>query len=115
MVACLGGRSVFGQLSYKPSSKTQIALTYVRNHAPDGNIRSGVGSVFAQNPFAGQSFSADSIGLEGTFGITKNFAIGGWAGYTKTNTAATNMRRIFLMRPLILPFPILGLKGGWVA
>jgi hypothetical protein len=107
-----GTFSLLGQLSYKPSSKSQIALTYVRNHAPDGNIRSGVGSVFAQNPFAGQSFSADSIGLEGTFGISKNFAIGGWAGYTKANAAATSDEADIFNAALNFAFPDVGVEGG---
>ncbi|MCM1982290.1 iron uptake porin [Lyngbya confervoides] len=87
-----GTWGLLGQLSYKPFTGSQIALTYLRNHAPDGNIRSGVGSTFAQIPFVdgngiAQAFSADSFGLEATFRVAKGFAIGGWAGYTRANQA----------------------------
>ena len=52
-------------------------------------MQSGAGSLFAQNPFAGGAFSADSIGVQGTFKLGKQFAIGGWAGYTRANESGT--------------------------
>jgi hypothetical protein len=90
-----GTSSLLGQLSFKPYAGGEVAVTYIRNEAPGGNIQSGAGSLFAQNPFAGNAFSADSVGLQGTFRLAKQFAIGGWAGYTRANeSGATNNAEI---------------------
>ena len=85
-----GTSSLLSQLRFKPYQGGQVAVTYVRNEAPLGNIQSGAGSVFAQSPFGlGQGFSADSVGVQGTFRLADQFAIGGWAGYTRANQSGT--------------------------
>ena len=85
-----GTASLLSQIVFKPYKGGQVAVTYVRNDAPLGNIQSGAGSVFAQSPFGlGQGFSADSVGVQGTFRLADQFAIGGWAGYTRANESGT--------------------------
>jgi hypothetical protein len=86
-----GTYSALAQLSYKPSKTSEVALTYIRGYAPDGNLHYGVGSPFANTPFIDngvtQPLISNSFGLEGTFKITSKFAIGGWLGYTLADQA----------------------------
>ncbi len=85
-----GTSSLLGQFSFKPYDGGEIAVTYIRNEAPTGDIRSFAGSDNAQIPFGEDTaFSADSVGLQGTFRIGDRFAIGGWAGYTRANASDT--------------------------
>jgi Carbohydrate-selective porin, OprB family/S-layer homology domain len=83
-----GTYSALAQLSFKPTKTIDVALTYVRNYAPDGNLHYGTGSTFASSPFgATNSLISNSVGLEGSFRITPKFAVGGWVGYTNADRA----------------------------
>ena len=85
-----GTFSLLGQLSFRPTERSQLGVTYVRNNAPDGNLHTGIGSANSIFPFVdaagvAQGFTSDSVGLEGTFTLTDGFAVGGWFGYTFAN------------------------------
>ena len=80
-----GGYSALAQVSYQPYDRGQVGLTYIRNFAPDGNLRHGAGSPASNVPFAGAPLTGDSIGLAGSFGIGDRVAVGGWFGYTFAN------------------------------
>jgi hypothetical protein len=87
-----GSYSALAQLSFKPTKTTEVALTYVRNYAPDGNLRYFSGSNYANNPFVAvgniaQPLISNSVGAQGSFKITPKFAVGGWVGYTNADRA----------------------------
>jgi hypothetical protein len=114
----IGGTfSLLGQLSFRPTEKSQIGVTYVRNHAPDGNLHTGIGSVNSILPFVdgagvAQAFSSDSVALQGTFRITDGFAVGGWFGYTFANQANSDNNAEILNGALNLAFLDLGKEGA---
>lgn len=77
-----GGYSALAQLSYQ-FQKSQVALTYIRTDDPTGLLRHGGGTTLSGNPFgATNPLLSDSVGAEWNFGVTDNFDIGGWVGYT---------------------------------
>ncbi len=86
-----GSYSALAQLSFKPTKSIEVALTYVRNYAPDGNLRYFSGSTFANNPFViggvAQPLISNSVGVEGSFRILPKLSIGGWFGYTNADRA----------------------------
>jgi Carbohydrate-selective porin, OprB family/S-layer homology domain len=86
-----GSYSALAQLSFKPTKKIEVALTYVRNYAPDGNLRYFSGSTFANNPFVinavAQPLISNSVGVQGSFRILPKLAVGGWFGYTNADRA----------------------------
>jgi hypothetical protein len=83
-----GTYSALAQLSFKPTKTIDVALTYLRNYAPDGNLHYGTGSTFASTPFGTtNSLISNSVGVEGSFRITPKFAVGGWVGYTNADRA----------------------------
>ncbi|NCJ06158.1 iron uptake porin [Synechococcales cyanobacterium C] len=116
-----GSYSALAQLSFKPYTQGQIGLTYVRNHAPDGHLRHFTGSGGANVPFVingvAQPLNSDSVGLEGSFGITDRFAVGGWAGYTRASQSNGNANADILNFAVNLAFPDLlkeGALGGLI-
>ncbi|WP_404788199.1 iron uptake porin [Altericista sp. CCNU0014] len=88
-----GSYSALAQLSFKPTKATEVALTYVRNYAPDGNLRYFSGSNYANNPFVAlgtnvaQPLISNSFGVQGSFRVLPQLAIGGWFGYTNADRA----------------------------
>jgi hypothetical protein len=79
------GRSnygIFAQLTFEPSKKSKIGLSYVHSH---NSIDTKTGSKGANNPFNGASeaISANSIGLQGTLSVSSNLTLSAWLGYTK--------------------------------
>ncbi len=87
-----GSYSALAQLSFKPTKKIEVALTYVRNYAPDGNLRYFSGSTFANNPFVtpanvAQPLISNSVGVQGSFRILPKLAVGGWFAYTNADRA----------------------------
>jgi Carbohydrate-selective porin, OprB family/S-layer homology domain len=111
-----GSYSALAQLSYKPTKKSEIALTYVRNYAPDGNLRYFSGSPFANTPFViggvAQPLISNSFGLEGTFRITPKFAVGGWFGYTLADQANGSANADIINGAVNFAFPDLFKKGA---
>lgn len=81
--------SSLSQLTYTPSEKIAIALTYGRYYAPQPassiNITGGKGSSFAQLPFGDTATSTDGLGLQFTYKLSKKFILGGWGSYLNAN------------------------------
>lgn len=81
--------SSLSQLTYTPSDKMAIALTYGRYYAPQPdssiNITGGKGSRFAQLPFGDSATSTNGFGLQFTYKLSKKLIIGGWGSYLSAN------------------------------
>ncbi len=111
-----GTTSVLAQLSFTPTDKTQIGVTYIHGESRDGNIRYGVGSRNANLPFVvggiAQALSTNSVGVEGTFTVTDNFAIGGWFGYTNASQDNSSNNADIINGALNFAFPDLGKEGA---
>jgi hypothetical protein len=85
--------SSLSQLTYTPSDKVAIALTYGRYYAPQPdssiNITGGKGSRFAQLPFGDSATSTNGFGLQFTYKLSKKFILGGWGSYLNANAEAS--------------------------
>ncbi|MCG6135084.1 MAG: iron uptake porin [Nostoc sp. LLA-1] len=83
-----GANTVFGQLSFQPSTALNLGLAYARtyqNSAPTGsgiNNFASIGSTFANNPFNGNATVANHYGLQASFQPSPSLALSGWVGYT---------------------------------
>jgi hypothetical protein len=108
-----GTYSALAQLSFKPTKTSEISVAYVRNYAPDGNLRYGAGSTFATTPFtAANSLISNSFGLQGSFRVTPKFAIGGWFGYTMAEQANGSNNADIINGAVNFAFPDLFKKGA---
>ena len=82
------------QVTYTPSDKVGIALTYGRYYAPDPvetiNVTGSKGSNFAQLPFGGNTAtSSDALGLQFTYKLSDKLTLGGWGSYFNANAEAS--------------------------
>ncbi len=99
-----GSYGGMGQLTIKPSENFSLGLTYVNSYNADltaGSNRANLHSaLLSDNSFLpnaaleslrGQSLpvSSNSYGLEASFQLSPNFALGGWAGYTNERLLST--------------------------
>lgn len=107
-----GTYSALAQVSFKPTEGSQIGLTYIRNEAPDGNIRFGTGTVLSNIPFDGTPLSSDSFGIEGSFQLADWIAVGGWFGYTLATEDGTGNKADIINGAINFAFPDLGLEGA---
>lgn len=80
-----GGYGALAQLTFKTGENSKVGVTYTRTLNSD----SGTGSVNAN--LLGNS---NNFGLEGSFQLNPQFALGGWAGYTQ-NQATGGDRQIW--------------------
>jgi Carbohydrate-selective porin, OprB family len=74
-----GGYGALAQLTFKTSESSKIGLTYTRTY----NADPGTGSTNAN--LGGDS---NNFGVQTLFQLSPQFAIGGWAGYTKNQQAS---------------------------
>ncbi len=85
--------SSLSQLTYTPSDKIAVALTYGRYYAPQPdssiNVTGGKGSRFAQLPFGDSATSTNGFGLQFTYKLSKKLILGGWASYLIANAEAS--------------------------
>ncbi|MBV6624626.1 MAG: iron uptake porin [Rivularia sp. (in: Bacteria)] len=85
--------SSLSQLTYTPSDKIAVAVTYGRYYAPQPdssiNITGGKGSQFAQLPFGDSATSTDGFGLQFTYKLSKKLILGGWGSYLSANAEAS--------------------------
>ncbi|PSO52166.1 MAG: S-layer protein [Cyanobacteria bacterium QH_1_48_107] len=79
-----GSYSAFGQVTFKPSERFQIAATYVNSYSEGFNY--GAGSIGSQVEVEGNDGTVpvvgNSYGVEASFGLTDNIILSGWGGYT---------------------------------
>jgi Carbohydrate-selective porin, OprB family len=99
----LGGGSygAIAQVTFNPNENTKLGLTYVnaRDSSP------GTGSANA-NPAGSNSM----FGLQGSFKVNPNLALGGWVGYNKNSDVAGD--RDILNWAVTAAFPDLGGTGN---
>ncbi|MGD1911463.1 MAG: iron uptake porin [Rivularia sp. (in: cyanobacteria)] len=81
-----GQYTALTQLTYTPSNKVGIALTYGRYYAPEPvdtiNVTGSKGSNFAQLPFGDSTAtSSNALGLQFTYKLSDKLIIGGWGSY----------------------------------
>ncbi|HIK14615.1 MAG TPA: iron uptake porin [Leptolyngbyaceae cyanobacterium M33_DOE_097] len=116
-----GNYSALAQVVIQPSNALKIGLTYV--HAYDGTAPAsrrfgfaGTGTNFANRPWeaAGLPVSpvvSNSYGVEVSYKLFPQFAIGGWFGLTKARLIGSGDATI-LNYAVTLAFPDLGKKGN---
>jgi Carbohydrate-selective porin, OprB family len=80
-----GGYGALAQLTFKTGENSKVGVTYTRTLNSDP----GTGSINAN--LLGNS---NNFGLEGSFQLSPEFALGGWAGYTQ-NQATGGDRQIW--------------------
>ncbi len=96
-----GGFGALAQIGYQTGENSKVAVTYTRsfNSNPDtGSINANLGGI------------SNNFGLQGSFQLSPQFALGGWAGYTQ-NQAAGGDRQIWNWA-LTAAAPDLGGKGN---
>ncbi|MGB3759182.1 MAG: iron uptake porin [Rivularia sp. (in: cyanobacteria)] len=85
--------SSLSQLTYTPSDKIAVALTYGRYYAPQPessiNVTGGKGSRFAQLPFGNSATSTNGFGLQFTYKLSNKLILGGWGSYLSANAEAS--------------------------
>ncbi|WP_309741372.1 iron uptake porin, partial [Chamaesiphon sp. OTE_20_metabat_361] len=85
-----GGYGALAQVAFKTGDNSKLALTYTKSYNSDF----GTGSNNA-NPFSGGiNSTSDNFGVQGSFQLSPQFALGGWAGYTQ-NQAPGGERQIW--------------------
>ncbi len=83
-----GGYGALAQLTFKTGANSKVGVTYTRTLNSD----TGTGSINA-NPATG-SGNSNNFGLQSSFQLSPEFALGGWAGYTQ-NQATGGDRQIW--------------------
>ena len=81
-----GQYTALTQVTYTPSDKVGVALTYGRYYAPEPgstvNITGSKGSGFAQLPFGeSTATSSNAFGLQFTYKLNDKLILGGWGSY----------------------------------
>ncbi|MEO1432184.1 MAG: iron uptake porin [Cyanobacteria bacterium J06632_19] len=89
-----GQYTALTQVTYTPSNKVGVALTYGRYYAPEPgntiNITGSKGSNFAQLPFGGSTAtSSNALGLQFTYKLSDKFILGGWGSYFNANAESS--------------------------
>jgi|GEM_PF-1698089 len=97
-----GGYGAIAQLTFKTGENSKVGVTYTRTL----NAEFGTGSNNA-NELSGMS---NNFGLQGSFQLSPEFALGGWAGYTQ-NQAPGGDRQIWNWA-ITAAAPDLGGKGN---
>jgi hypothetical protein len=108
-----GAYGAIAQLLIEPRSGVDIGLTYIRSY---NNLETGTGSDRANDPFNEESdaIATDSFGLQSTFRITRQFAVGGWVGFSRAQALdlPDNPSADVFNWAATLAFPDLGRKGN---
>ncbi len=76
-----GGYGAIAQLTFKTGENSKIGLTYTRSL--DSNPGTGSNN-------ANLGGASNNYGLQGTFQLNPQFALGGWVGYTQNQLAGTD-------------------------
>jgi Carbohydrate-selective porin, OprB family len=98
-----GGYGALAQLTFKAGENSKVGLTYTRTFNSDpgtGSLNANLGGI------------SNNFGLQGSFQLTPQFALGGWAGYTQ-NQATGGDRQIWNWA-VTAAAPDFGAKGNLV-
>lgn len=88
-----GPYGAIAQLTFKPSEKFTVGLTYINSYNTDFTVNGPSGSnranVFSQLSGVGIPTSSNAYGLAASFQISPKLVLNGSVGYTKTRTLAS--------------------------
>ncbi|RUR83482.1 iron uptake porin [Chlorogloeopsis fritschii PCC 9212] len=117
-----GPYGALAQLTFKPSDRFTIGLTYINAYNQElgaGSSRANPISFLDQNFGTGDvPFSSNSYGVQASLGISEQFVLGGWVGYTNARNLSTAGGTIdrgeldIWNWAVTLGFPDLGKKGN---
>lgn len=107
-----GQYGALAQLIVSPSDRARIGFTYINSYAPGFSPAFGTstGSNLSNSTF-GRPVSVDSYGISGTFTLSRNFALGGWVGYSNQRYIGTGKSDVWNWA-VTLAFPDLGKEGN---
>jgi hypothetical protein len=80
-----GGYAALAQLIFRPTTKWDLGLTYVRSYFPDGavNLSRSTGSDLSRRPFSNRvATSGNHFGFQSVYRFSPQFTVAGWFGYT---------------------------------
>jgi outer membrane biosynthesis protein TonB len=98
-----GGYGALAQLTFKTSENSKIGLTYTRTKNSD----TGTGS--NNSNLGGDS---NNVGVQASFQLNPQFALGGWAGYTKNQAVNDGGDRDIWNWAVTVAAPDFGGKGN---
>lgn len=111
-----GSYGAIAQLSFKPSNRLGVALTYVRGYERSAkvNVSGGTGGALANAPFGSVPTASNNFGLETNFRVSQAINLSGWAGLTRAyNSSPGNSKTATLLNwAIAASFPDLGGKGN---
>ncbi|MEH1949356.1 MAG: iron uptake porin [Nostoc sp.] len=113
-----GSYGALAQLTVKPSDRISIGLTYINSY--NQPLLTGSNAATFQDIAAIQGlpdeqvgFSSNSYGVQASIGITDNIVLGGWAGYTNSQSLRGTRGDVDIWNYAVtLGFPDLGKKGN---
>jgi hypothetical protein len=78
-----GSYGALAQLTYSPTSKLDLALSYVRSYSRRDyvNLSFGTGSNNANEPFGQAATRGNHYGFEASWQLSPRFALASWVGY----------------------------------
>lgn len=104
-----GNYGALTQLTIKPSDRITFGLTYINSY----NQPLPTGSNQATFKSLTDRYSSNSYGIQASVGISKNFVLGGWAGYTNSQILTGTPGKADIWNYAVtLGFPDLGKKGN---
>jgi len=123
-----GGYGALAQLTFKPSDRLTIGLTYINaynqelttgsNRANPRTLLGGIVQGVTGNPDAEVPTSSNSYGIEASFKLSDKLVLGGWVGYTHAQNLSTDNGAIdrgdvdIWNWAVTLGFPDLGKEGN---
>ncbi|MDJ0694006.1 iron uptake porin [Mastigocoleus sp. MO_188.B34] len=91
-----GDYGAIAQLTFKPSDRFKVGLTYV--NAYNQFLTTGSNAANFRRELGGGAFqtidtpvSSNSYGLQTSFEVSKNVVLGGWVGYTNARNLSTSV------------------------
>ncbi|MBW4683471.1 MAG: iron uptake porin [Microcoleus vaginatus WJT46-NPBG5] len=112
-----GSYAALGQVTFRPSNRFALGLTYVNSYSRNGsNLSGGTGSSLANRPFGAVPTSANHYGVEASVNISPRFIISGWGGLTDAQQESGGDADAKIINwALSLAFPDLGKEGNLAA
>ncbi|NHC33734.1 iron uptake porin [Scytonema millei] len=112
-----GDYGAIAQLTLTPSDRLAVGLTYIHSYGGAGQgLDTGTGSTAANltqigTPDLELPVVGNSYGIEASYRISENFAIGGWVGYTAARAIGLGDASIWNYA-ITFGFPDLGKEGN---
>ncbi|WP_242072588.1 iron uptake porin [Microcoleus sp. FACHB-68] len=112
-----GSYAALGQVTFRPSNRFALGLTYVNSYSRNGsNLSGGTGSSLANRPFGTVPTSANHYGVEASVSLSPRFIISGWGGLTDAQQESGGDADAKIINwALSLAFPDLGKEGNLAA